>query len=235
PLSLNHYNVQPVFDVYAGVQGRHLGSLATDISAIIAKHQRQLSKASSIVVRGQVLSMNQSFLALALGIAFAVLFVYFLMVVNFQSWLDPLIILMALPGALAGILWMLFASGTTLSVPALMGAIMSIGVATSNSILLVTFANDQRREGKDATSSALAAAAARPRIARRDLRCDAPRPRSTQGNDRPCFRGDFFARALPRRVRASWASPPATPRSMRRSSAAARKSGSAPRSRSSVR
>src|SRR5207249_8003863 len=87
PLSLNHYNVQPVFDVYAGVQGRDLGSVASDISGIIAKHQRQLSKASSIVVRGQVLSMNQSFLALALGIAFAVLFVYFLMVVNFQSWL----------------------------------------------------------------------------------------------------------------------------------------------------
>ncbi|PYQ04152.1 MAG: RND transporter [Acidobacteria bacterium] len=144
PLSLNHYNVQPVFDVYAGVQGRDLGSVASDISGIIAKHQRQLSKASSIVVRGQVLSMNQSFLALALGIAFAVLFVYFLMVVNFQSWLDPLIILMALPGALAGILWALFVTGTTISVPALMGCIMAIGVATSNSILMITFANEQR-------------------------------------------------------------------------------------------
>jgi multidrug efflux pump subunit AcrB len=97
------------------------------------------------VVRGQVQSMNQSFLALGLGIAFAVLFVYFLMVVNFQSWLDPLIILMALPGALAGILWALFATGTTISVPALMGCIMAIGVATSNSILMITFANEQRR------------------------------------------------------------------------------------------
>src|SRR5207253_7304323 len=145
PLSLNHYNVQPVFDVYAAVQGRDLGSVASEVTGIIAKHQRQLSKASSIVVRGQVQSMNQSFLALALGIAFAVLFVYFLMVVNFQSWLDPLIILMALPGALAGILWALFVTGTTISVPALMGCIMAIGVATSNSILMITFANEQRQ------------------------------------------------------------------------------------------
>ncbi|PYO47854.1 MAG: RND transporter, partial [Candidatus Rokuibacteriota bacterium] len=144
PLSLNHYNVQPVFDVYAGVQGRDLGSVASEVYDIIAKFQTQLPKGSSIVVRGQVLSMNQSFLALALGIAFAVLFVYFLMVVNFQSWLDPLIILMALPGALAGILWALFTTGTTISVPALMGCIMAIGVATSNSILMITFANEQR-------------------------------------------------------------------------------------------
>ncbi len=144
PLSLNHYNVQPVFDVYAGVQGRDLGSVASEVYHIIAKFQTQLPKGSSIVVRGQVLSMNQSFLALALGIAFAVLFVYFLMVVNFQSWLDPLIILMALPGALAGILWALFTTGTTISVPALMGCIMAIGVATSNSILMITFANEQR-------------------------------------------------------------------------------------------
>jgi len=145
PLSLNHYNVQPVFDVFAGVQGRDLGSVAGEAARIIAKHQSQLPKGSSIVVRGQVQSMNQSFLALGLGIAFAVLFVYFLMVVNFQSWLDPVIILMALPGALAGILWALFATGTTISVPALMGCIMAIGVATSNSILMITFANEQRR------------------------------------------------------------------------------------------
>jgi len=160
PLSLNHYNVQPVFDVYAGVQGRDLGSVASDITGIIAKFQTQLSKASSIVVRGQVLSMNQSFLALALGIAFAVLFVYFLMVVNFQSWLDPLIILMALPGALAGILWALFSTGTTISVPALMGCIMAIGVATSNSILMITFANEQRQPefgGHEAREAALLA------------------------------------------------------------------------------
>src|SRR5258708_39046183 len=108
---------------------------------IIAKYQGRVSKASSIVVRGQVQSMNQSFFQLGLGICFAVLFVYFLMVVNFQSWLDPLIILMALPGALAGILWALFVTGTTISVPALLGCIMAIGVATSNSILMSTFAN----------------------------------------------------------------------------------------------
>src|SRR6202035_4440088 len=99
---------------------------------------------SSIVVRGQVQSMNQSFFQLGVGIGFAVLLVYFLMVVNFQSWLDPLIILMGLPGALAGILWALFVTGTTISVPALMGCIMAIGVATSNSILMITFANEQR-------------------------------------------------------------------------------------------
>jgi len=160
PLSLNHYNVQPVFDVYAGVQGRDLGSVASEINTIIAKFQAQLSRASSIVVRGQVQSMNQSFLALALGIAFAVLFVYFLMVVNFQSWLDPLIILMALPGALAGILWALFSTGTTISVPALMGCIMAIGVATSNSILMITFANEQRQPelgGHEARQAALLA------------------------------------------------------------------------------
>jgi multidrug efflux pump subunit AcrB len=160
PLSLNHYNVQPVFDVYAGVQGRDLGSVASEIDKIIAKYRGQISKASSIVVRGQVQSMNESFLALGLGIAFAVLLVYFLMVVNFQSWLDPFIILMALPGALAGILWALFVTGTTVSVPALMGAIMAIGVATSNSILMITFANEQRHPefgGHEARAAALAA------------------------------------------------------------------------------
>src|SRR6267142_2234221 len=107
PLSLSHYNVQPVFDVYASVQGTDLGSVSSEVNKVIAKYQGQIGKASSIVVRGQVQSMNQSFLQMGLGICFAVLFVYILMVVNFQSWLDPLIILMALPGALAGILWAL--------------------------------------------------------------------------------------------------------------------------------
>ena len=107
PLSLNHYNVQPVFDVYAGVQATDLGSVSKQVTKLVAKYKTQIDKASSIVVRGQVQSMNQSFLALGLGISFAVLLVYFLMVVNFQSWMDPLIILMALPGALAGILWAL--------------------------------------------------------------------------------------------------------------------------------
>jgi multidrug efflux pump subunit AcrB len=113
------------------------------------------------VIRGQVESMNSSFLGLATGLVFAILLVYLLMVVNFQSWLDPFIILTALPGALAGILWILFLTQTTLSVPALMGAIMCIGVATANSILMVTFANEQRREGLDARGAALAAGSTR--------------------------------------------------------------------------
>ncbi len=160
PLSLNHYNVQPVFDVYAGVQSTDLGSVSSGVDRIVAKYKGQIAKASSIVVRGQVQSMNQSFLQMGLGIGFAVLLVYFLMVVNFQSWLDPLIILMALPGALAGILWALFVTRTTISVPALMGCIMAIGVATSNSVLMITFANEQRHPelgGHDARSAALAA------------------------------------------------------------------------------
>ena len=160
PLSLNHYNVQPVFDVYANVQGTDLGSVSNAVDRIVAKYNARISKASTITVRGQVQSMKQSFFQMALGICFAVLLVYALMVVNFQSWLDPFIILMALPGALAGILWALFSTHTTISVPALMGCIMAIGVATSNSILLVTFANQQRQPaagGHDARAAALLA------------------------------------------------------------------------------
>jgi multidrug efflux pump subunit AcrB len=160
-VNLTHYNVAPTFDVLAGVQGTDLGTVANGVNEIVNDVKPTLPRGSSIVVRGQAESMQSSFKGLAYGLLFAVVLVYFLMVVNFQSWLDPLIILMALPGALAGILWMLFASGTTLSVPALMGAIMSIGVATSNSILLVTFANDRRAEGDDATQAALAAGVTR--------------------------------------------------------------------------
>ncbi|MDB5321543.1 MAG: AcrB/AcrD/AcrF family multidrug efflux protein [Phycisphaerales bacterium] len=144
PLSLNHYNVQPVFDVSANVQGTDLGSVSDAVDKIVAKYNATISKASTVTARGQVLSMKQSFYQMGLGICFAILLVYFLMAVNFQSWTDPFIILMALPGALAGILWALFITHTTISVPALMGCIMSIGVATSNSILMVTFANEQR-------------------------------------------------------------------------------------------
>src|SRR6266850_227866 len=160
PLSLNHYNVQPVFDVSANVQGTDLGTVSNAVDKIVARHTSQISKASSITVRGQVQSMKDSFYQMALGIVFAVLLVYFLMVVNFQSWMDPFIILMALPGALAGILWALFITRTTISVPALMGCIMAIGVATSNSILMVTFANQQRGPqfgSLDAAAAALAA------------------------------------------------------------------------------
>ena len=160
PLSLNHYNVQPVFDVSANVQGTDLGSVSNAVDKVVAKYTQQVSKATTITVRGQVQSMKQSFFQMGLGVGFSVLLVYFLMVVNFQSWLDPLIILMALPGALAGILWALFTTQTTISVPALMGTIMAIGVATSNSILMITFANEQRRPdfgSHDARSAALIA------------------------------------------------------------------------------
>jgi multidrug efflux pump subunit AcrB len=160
PLSLNHYNVQPVFDISASVQGTDLGTVSDAVDKLIARYTGQISKASSITVRGQVQSMKQAFYQMALGILFAVLLVYFLMVVNFQSWMDPFIILMALPGALAGILWALFVTRTTISVPALMGCIMAIGVATSNSILMVTFANEQRASqfgSLDARAAALVA------------------------------------------------------------------------------
>jgi CzcA family heavy metal efflux pump len=161
PANVNHYNVQPLYDVYANVQGRDLAAVSTDVQKAIDAVRGDLPRGSTIVMRGQVQTMNSSFTGLAAGLVFAVLLVYFLMVVNFQSWLDPFIILTALPGALAGILWMLYVTQTTLSVPALMGAIMCIGVATSNSILMVTFANDQRHEGHDARTAALSAGGTR--------------------------------------------------------------------------
>jgi CzcA family heavy metal efflux pump len=151
---VNHYNVQPVYDVYANVQDRDLGSFSRDVAKIVDGFKSKLPAGSFIETRGQVATMQASFSGMAYGLVFAVLLVYFLMVVNFQSWKDPFIILMALPGALAGILLMLFFTRTTISVPALMGAIMSIGVGTANSILLVTFANDLRRDGMDAMTAA---------------------------------------------------------------------------------
>jgi multidrug efflux pump subunit AcrB len=154
PVNVTHYNVLSTFDVQANVQGSDLGSVSDSVDRLIADAKKTLPRGTSISVRGQVESMNASFRGLSYGIVAAVLLVYFLMVVNFQSWLDPVIILSALPGAIAGIVWILFATRTTLSVPALMGAIMSIGVATSNSILMVTFANDQRKEGADARRAA---------------------------------------------------------------------------------
>jgi len=153
----NHYNVQPVYDVFASVQDRDLGGTAHDIRRILDDVQKKLPRGSSLVVRGQVESMDSAFVGLATGLIFAVVLVYALMVVNFQSWLDPFIIITALPGALSGIVWALFLTQTTINVPSLMGAIMSIGVATANSILLVTFANDQRRAGYDAPNAALLA------------------------------------------------------------------------------
>ncbi len=143
---VSHYNVQPVFDVYAGIQDRDLGGVSEDVDRVVAEYRKKLPVGSVIDVRGQTSTMRSSFTGMAYGLVFAIVLVYFVMVVNFQSWLDPLIILMAVPGALSGILLILFFTHTTVSVPALMGAIMSIGVGTANSILLVTFANDVRRE-----------------------------------------------------------------------------------------
>jgi multidrug efflux pump subunit AcrB len=154
PVNVTHYNALSTFDVQANVQGADLGSVSDAVDRIVSEVKKNLPRGTSIVVRGQVESMNASFRGLSYGIIAAIALVYLLMVVNFQSWLDPLIILMALPGALAGIVWMLFATSTTLSVPALMGAIMSIGVATSNSILMVTFANERHLEGDDARHAA---------------------------------------------------------------------------------
>jgi multidrug efflux pump subunit AcrB len=156
-----HYDLSPTVDVLAGVHGTDLGGVAERVDEVVAKARASLPRGSTITVRGQVESMRSSFRGLGYGLIFAVVLVYMLMVVNFQSWTDPLIILGALPGALAGIVWMLFVTGTSVSVPALMGAIMSIGVATANSILLVTFANDQRRAGKSALDAAWAAGVTR--------------------------------------------------------------------------
>jgi CzcA family heavy metal efflux pump len=158
---VNHYNVQPVFDVYANVEGRDLGSVADGVDKVVRDMEKKLPRGVFVDVRGQVETMQSSFTGLGLGLVFAIILVYLLMVVNFQSWLDPFIIMMALPGALAGILWMLFVSQTTLSVPSLMGAIMTIGVATANSILLVTFANDLRAHGRSALDAALSAGVTR--------------------------------------------------------------------------
>jgi multidrug efflux pump subunit AcrB len=156
PIVIDHYNIQPTFDIYADADQRDLGGIADQIHAII-KQQKKLPPGTFLDLRGEVSTMEQSFDRLELGIGFAVIIVYFLMAINFQSWLDPFIILMALPGAFSGILWMLYLTHTTFSVPSLMGSIMTIGVATANSILLVVFANDERASNKDAFAAALSA------------------------------------------------------------------------------
>jgi multidrug efflux pump subunit AcrB len=157
PTNLTHYNIARSIDVQVGVDGTDLGAVAAPVQRIVDGTRRGLPRGTSIAVQGQAENMNASFRGLGMGIGFAVVLVYLLMVVNFQSWLEPFVILMALPGTLAGIAWMLFLSGTTLSVPALMGALMSIGVATANSILVVTFAVQQVRSGADARTAALEA------------------------------------------------------------------------------
>ena len=157
PTNITHYNPYQARDVLMSVAGTDLGTARDAISNVLKKYTGSLPRGTQIVFRGQVQSMHSSFTALGWGLVFAVVLVYLLMVINFQSWIDPLIILMALPGALSGILWMLFVTRTTISVPALMGAIMSIGVATANSILMITFANDQRKHGMNSHDAALAA------------------------------------------------------------------------------
>jgi multidrug efflux pump subunit AcrB len=160
PVNITHYNIAPTFDIQANVQDADLGSVSTHIQRIVdeMKKSADFPKGTLVNLRGQVQSMDTSFRALGIGIIGAVILVYLLMVVNFQSWLDPLIILMALPGAIGGIVWILFATRTTISVPSLMGSIMCIGVATANSILMITFANDHRKAtGADATGAAFAA------------------------------------------------------------------------------
>jgi CzcA family heavy metal efflux pump len=157
PANITHYNGTRTYDVQANVDGTDLGSVAKAVERVVEEAREHLPRGTVARIKGQVESMESSFLGLAYGLVFAVLLVYLLMVVNFQSWLDPLVILMALPGALAGIAWMLLVSHTTLSVPALMGSIMCVGVATANSILVVTFANEQRAHGRDAKTAALAA------------------------------------------------------------------------------
>jgi multidrug efflux pump subunit AcrB len=151
----SHYNVQPVLDIYGSVEGRDLGGVARDIAPIIARNRKFLPRGTQLIVRGQILTMQSSFSGLLWGLLFSIVLVYMLIVVNFQSWLDPFVILMALPAALAGIVWMLFITRTTLSVPALTGAIMCMGVATANSILVVSFSKERLEEGKTPTEAAL--------------------------------------------------------------------------------
>ena len=163
PVIVNHYNVWPVYDVYANVDRRDLGAVGRDVERIMREEEPHLPRGTSFSLRGQIETMQSSFFRLGLGMMFAVALVYLLMAVNFQSWLDPFIILTALPGAMAGILWMLFVTGTTLSVPSLMGSLMCIGVATANSILIVTFANDERATVASARDAVISAGYARVR------------------------------------------------------------------------
>ena len=157
PATVNHWNVAPVVDVYASTQDRDLGGVAADTDKILKTFEGHLPRGTRIVVRGQVATMRSSFFGLGVGLVGAILLVYLLIVINFQSWLDPFIIIAALPGALAGICWFLLLTRTTLSVPSLTGAVMCMGVATANSILMVSFAREQMDEGVPAVQAAVAA------------------------------------------------------------------------------
>jgi multidrug efflux pump subunit AcrB len=157
PPVVSHYNVLPVTDVFGGVDGSDLGSVMTKIRPLVREAKKNLPRGTSIDIRGQVETMLSSYVGLSVGLAMAIVLIYFLLVVNFQSWLDPFIIITALPGALAGVIWGLFLTQTTLSVPALMGAIMSMGVATANSVLVVSFARENLRNGMTSINAALEA------------------------------------------------------------------------------
>jgi multidrug efflux pump subunit AcrB len=157
PAVVTHYNIQPVVDVYASVDGRDLGGVADDADKLLNNFRKHLPRGTQLVVRGQVQTMTSSFQGLLIGLVMSIVLVYLLIVVNFQSWLDPFIIITALPGALAGILWMLFLTRTTLSVPALTGAVMCMGVATANSILMISFARERMDEGLSPVQAAVEA------------------------------------------------------------------------------
>ncbi len=161
PPLISHYNIMPVIDVYAGVAGRDLGRVLTDLHPVLDEFRKNLPRGSFIELRGQAETMRSSFLSLGLGLAAAILLIYLLLVVNFQSWLDPLIIIMALPGAAAGVVWGLHLTQTSLSVPALMGAIMSMGVATANSVLVISFARERYESGVSSIHAALEAGSTR--------------------------------------------------------------------------
>jgi len=157
PGVVSHYNVQPVIDIYGAMQDRDLGSVAAHVNRILIATRKDVPRGSLAVLRGQVTTMTGAYNQLLFGLAGAVLLVYLVIVVNFQSWLDPFIIITALPAALAGIVWMLFLTHTTVSVPALTGAIMCMGVATANSVLVVSFARERMNAGDDAFEAAMQA------------------------------------------------------------------------------
>jgi multidrug efflux pump subunit AcrB len=158
---MSRYNTAPAIDVYVGVQGRDLGGVTSKIQKLVSDMRPQLPRGATIQMRGQAQTMRSSFIQLEVGLVMAVVMVYLLIVVNFQSWIDAFIIISALPAALAGICWTLFLTATTLSVPALTGAIMTMGVATANSILIVSFARQRMNEGLDPVSAARDAGATR--------------------------------------------------------------------------
>jgi multidrug efflux pump subunit AcrB len=156
--TVSHYDIAPVIDIYGNYVNTDLRSVANQLTEIVSRYQKQLPRGSRMVLRGQVQTMNSSFIGLVSGLAFSILLVYLLIVVNFQSWLDPFMIIAALPAALSGIVWMLFITHTHISVPALTGSIMTMGVATANSILVVSFAREQMEENVgNARAAALAA------------------------------------------------------------------------------